>query len=86
MSLAEGCVTTQEQFDAQFITSMELCTVLGVQRATVLNLIKSCRVPKPIVIKSASGAVTLTLWNRAEMQRLIPVLKHEINSRKGVPA
>lgn len=77
---------TQEQFDAQFITSIELCTELGVGRATVLNLIRSGRVPEPIQIRRASGAIMLTLWNRSQLDELIPVLRYEINARKGVAA
>ena len=75
---------SQSQFDEMFITSTEVCQLLDVQRATIINGIKSGRLPPPIIIRRANSETPhIVLWNRSQVLPLLSDWKIAIDTRKA---
>ena len=66
----------QEDFDAQFITSAEILTRLGISRTALSYAKKFGRIPQPITINGG----TVQLWNRNEM---IPIIEQWLKEEKN---
>ncbi len=52
--------TAQEEFDATYITSTEICKLLGIDRATVVQGRKRGLLPDPVWVNGSQ----LVLWKR----------------------
>lgn len=76
-------MTAQEQFDAKYITSIELTKRLGIHRTTVLFAIRADRFPPPILITKSDGAAHLMLWERVDVDRHIDAWAESLAARKG---
>lgn len=59
-------MTPQEEFDAKYITSTEICTTLEVTRASVVNARERGDLPEPLRINRPSGDCHIMFWLREE--------------------
>lgn len=59
-------MTPQEEFDAKYITSTEICTTLEVTRASVVNARERGDLPEPVRINRPNGDPHIMLWLRAD--------------------
>lgn len=76
-------MTRQEQFDAKWISSTEICQRLAVARATVFNGAKAGKLPEGVVIRRPDGGAHITLYDRAEAEPMLIEWAKAIASRKG---
>lgn len=76
-------IAAQQEFDAKYITSTEICQTLGIHRCTVLMAVRSGRLPPPIVIKRPNGAAHILLWIRSEVVFKMVEWATERDARKG---
>lgn len=76
-------IAAQQEFDAKYITSTEICQTLGIHRCTVLMAVRSGRLPQPIVIKRPDGAAHILLWIRDEVLDKMAEWSIALASRKG---
>lgn len=60
-------MTAQAEFDEKYISSIELCDVLGVTRATLMNGYRRGALPEPMRIKRPGGTTHVMLWVREEI-------------------
>lgn len=60
-------MTAQAEFDEKYISSTELCDVLGVTRATLVNGYRRGALPEPLRIKRPGGSTHVMIWLRDEV-------------------
>lgn len=72
-------MTAQEEFDAKYISSSEICKTVGVTRAAVIQARKKGILPDPINIDDH-----LFLWLRADVTEKIDAWIKRRNARIGV--
>lgn len=77
-------MSLQEQFDATYISSTEICQRLGVHRSTVFNGAKAGKLPDCIMIRRVDGSAHIMLWLRAQAEPMLEAWGKEIASRKGL--
>lgn len=63
--------SNQEDFDASYVTSSEICERVGIHRTTVLLAIDTLRLPKPIRIMRPNGATMILIWPRGQVEDII---------------
>ena len=59
-----GFVSAQQQFDNNYVTSIEVCATLGIHRTSVLLAIRTDRLPEPIKINRPNGTPLVLVWER----------------------
>lgn len=57
-------MTAQEEFDAKYISSTEICRDLGVTRASIVNARHRGVLPAPVHVRRANGDPHIMLWER----------------------
>ena len=72
-------MTPQEEFDAMYITSAEICEQLGITRTAVGNGRKRGLLPDPIVVNGAQ----ILIWKRATVARYLEAWKINLQARRG---
>lgn len=75
-------MTAQEEFDATYITSTEICRDLGVTRASVTNARDRGALPEPVRINRANGDVHIMIWLRAEAEPHIAAWRQELEAKR----
>jgi hypothetical protein len=73
-------VTAQEEFDAKYITSTEICRELNVTRASVVNARNRGVLPEPVRINRPNGDPHIMIWLREEAEPLIAVWRAELEA------
>ena len=73
----------QLEFDDKYITSIEICAKLGIQRSTMFLAIKTNRMPRPIVIKRDNGKAHVMLWERIAVTPVVDEWAQALVQRKG---
>lgn len=76
-------MSLQEQFDATYISSTEICQRLGVHRSTVFNGAKAGKLPDCIIVRRVDGSAHIMLWMRAVAEPMLDAWAIELASRKG---
>lgn len=71
-------MSTQEKFDAEYITSTEICSTLNIDRVAVIMAVRRGKLPEPIRILRPNGGTHVTLWHRAAVT---PVISNWHSSR-----
>lgn len=79
-------MTAQSEFDTKYISSTELCTTLGVTRATLVNGRRRGALPDPVRIDRPDGSPHIMLWLRAEVAPYIERWQAELADRRGATA
>lgn len=69
----------QEQFDDKYISSSEICKLLGISRATLVQARRRGILPEPIVVNTSQ----LHLWERAQVQAHLESWKFMLKARRG---
>lgn len=64
----ERVVTSQDLFDETYICSLELCRVLGVTPATLVNGYRRGALPEPVRVNRRGGSTHVMLWPRLQVQ------------------
>lgn len=72
-------MTSQEEFDATYITSSEICRELGITRATIVTGKRRGLLPNPITCEQ------LQLWRRAEVRPHLDAWKVKLQARREGP-
>ena len=72
-------MTAQEEFDQKYISSREICRVVGVTRAAVIQAKQKGILPEPISVEQH-----ISLWLRADVQEAIDSWIKRRNARIGV--
>lgn len=75
-------MTAQEQFDATYITSSEICKELDITRSTIVTGRRRGLLPKPIVVNGAQ----IQIWHRTEVRPYLDAWKLKLDARRGVSA
>jgi len=70
--------TAQQRFDRLYISSAEICKVMGVNRTTVLAAKKRGLLPDPIIVNDS----LVCLWERATVQPYIDAWKLVFQPRR----
>jgi hypothetical protein len=76
-------VTPQEEFDAKYITSTEICRDLDVTRASVTNARDRGALPEPVRINRANGDPHIMIWLRAEAEPHIAAWRLELQAKRA---
>lgn len=79
-------MTAQAEFDAKYITSLEVCRELGITRAVLRPAIDRGTMPAPVEIPRPSGQIHVLLWVRDEARPYIDRWRQELATRRGVAA
>lgn len=69
----------QEQFDDRYISSTEICKLLGISRATLVQARRRGILPEPIVVNTSQ----LHLWERSQVQDNLESWKFMLQARRG---
>lgn len=69
----------QQLFDEQYISTMEMCKELGVNRASITNAIKRKFLPEPIVVSQSQ----MHLWERPVVRPILDAWKLVLKARKS---
>lgn len=75
-------MTAQEDFDAKYITSTEICRDLGVTRASVGLARDRGALPPPVQIKRPNGDTHVMIWLREEATPLIEAWRAELQAKR----
>ena len=76
-------MTAQQEFDNKYITSSEICQVLGIHRCTVLLAIRTGRLPEGIIIRRPNGVPQIQLWERDVVAPILVDWSKDLVARKG---
>lgn len=71
--------TAQEEFDATYITSSEICEELGITRATIVQGRKRGLLPDPVTVNGAQ----ITIWRRDKVRPFLDAWKVILQARRG---
>jgi len=77
-------VTAQEEFDHKYVSSTELCSTLGVTRATLVNARTRGALPEPVRVNGIGGKTYFMLWLRAELEPYLERYKAELSAGRAV--
>jgi hypothetical protein len=77
-------VTPQEEFDAKYISSTEICRDLGVTRASIVNARNRNALPEPVQVRRANGDPHIMLWLRDEAAPFLERWKAELAAGRAV--
>lgn len=72
--------TEQERFDAEYITSSEICHRLDVKRSTVVIARQRGALPEPIVINGCQ----IHIWKRDIVTPYLEEWERKLNARRGI--
>jgi predicted DNA-binding transcriptional regulator AlpA len=75
-------MNNQQNFDATYITSVEVCALLQITRPSLVNAVKRKRVPRPIYIM-ANGRPIIALWHREEFLPVLDAWKQRLGTRRA---
>lgn len=73
----------QQEFDNKYVSSTELCTDLGVTRATIVNARRRGALPEPVKINRPDGSPHVMLWLREEVEPYLERWRAELAERRG---
>jgi hypothetical protein len=73
--------TPQEQFDAKYVASTEICVDLGVSRSSVFNRRKAGGLPGAIEVRTRDGSIHLLLWVREDIAPYIEQWRCQLRRR-----
>lgn len=76
--MSEQRVTAQEEFDAAYITSSEICKQLHITRATIVMGRKRGLLPDPIVVNGAQ----IYIWKRDVVTPYLNAWKISLQARR----
>lgn len=65
----------QKAFDAQYITSSEICEELKVSRTSIANARKTGTLPNPIAV----NGLHIFIWERARVRPFIDAWKEQLH-------
>jgi hypothetical protein len=74
----EQTMTAQEEFDAIYIASSEICKELHITRATIVQGRRRGLLPDPIMVNNS-----IMIWKRATVRPLLDAWKIALQSRRG---
>lgn len=77
-------MSLQSLFDEKYISSTEICQILGVNRSTVFNGARAGKLPEAITIKRADGGAHIMLWERQAALPMMDEWAKSIAARKGL--
>jgi len=69
----------QQVFDDTYVSTMEICEEMGVNRASVTNAIKRKFLPAPIVVSHSH----MHLWVRREIRPILDAWKLVLKARQA---
>jgi hypothetical protein len=75
----EQRVTAQDEFDANYITSSEICKELHITRATIVQGRRRGLLPDAVVINGAQ----ILIWKRSAVQPYIDAWKLILQAKRG---
>lgn len=76
-------MTAQEDFDAKYISSTEICRDLDVTRASIVNARTRGALPEPVQVKRANGDPHIMLWLREEAAPFIERWRLELEAGRA---
>lgn len=76
-------MTAQEEFDAKYISSTEICRDLDVTRASIVNARARGALPEPVQVKRANGDPHIMLWLREEAAPFIESWRLELEAGRA---
>lgn len=76
-------MTAQEDFDAKYISSTEICRDLDVTRASIVNARARGALPEPVQVKRANGDPHIMLWLRQEAVPYIERWRAELEAGRA---
>lgn len=71
--------TEQEEFDATYITSTEICQELNVTRASITQARKRKLLPSPIIVRGSKNQI----WKRDVVRPFLDAWKLTLRARRG---
>lgn len=76
-------LSLQEEFDQKYISSTEVCSTLGIARATLFHGLRKGKLPPPIIIMRSGGTPHTQLWIRDQVVEPLARWKASIDKWKG---
>jgi predicted DNA-binding transcriptional regulator AlpA len=73
----------QQEFDAKYVSSTEICRELGVTRATILNARRRGALPEPVRIDRPDGSPHVLLWLRDTVTPYIEKWRAQLDARRA---
>jgi predicted DNA-binding transcriptional regulator AlpA len=72
----------QKRFDELYISSTEIASTLGINRASIFHARNRGMLPEPIIVNNSQ----LYLWERASIMGIIEAWKQSLDFRKNPKA
>ena len=72
----------QKRFDELYISSTEIASTLGINRASIFHARNRCMLPEPIIVNNSQ----LYLWERKSIMGIIDAWKQSLDFRKNPKA
>ena len=60
-------MSAQTEFDSKYISSIEICQQMAINRTTILHAVRDGKLPKPIAILKPNGSCHIQLWVREQV-------------------
>ena len=76
-------MTAQEEFDEKYITSTEICSTLGVTRASIVGARSRGALPEPVRINRPNGDPHIMIWLREEASPHIERWRAELEAARA---
>lgn len=76
-------MTEQQEFDETYITSSEICESLGIHRVTVLQAVRTDRLPPPIMLRRPNGVPQMMLWKRDGLAPTLAAWKTSLEAKRA---
>lgn len=76
--MLEQRVTAQEEFDATYITSSEICRLLSITRATIVQGRRRGLLPDPVTINDGQ----ILVWKRDVVRPFLDAWKIALQARR----
>lgn len=76
-------MTSQEEFDAKYITSTAICRDLEVTRASVVNARNRGALPEPVQINRPNGDPHILIWVREDAAPFIERWKADLEAKRA---
>lgn len=72
----------QQEFDAKYVSSTELCRDLGVTRASIVNARRRGVLPEPVQVNRPDGSPHVMLWLREAIAPHLEKWRAELAERR----
>lgn len=73
--------SAQQEFDERYVSSTELCRILGVSRSSLVNRRAAGHLPGAIEVRSSDGKIMQLFWERIAVAPYVQAYREQLTRR-----